>query len=131
VAGFVSTPRRHRRQKLEEQLRQSQKMETVGQLAGGIAHDFNNMLSVIMAIPTSSRRRSRRSGETVEDCGTCGAAERGTAMVRQLMSFSRVSALDLRATDIGAWPSGSGDAAPDAAGECGGRGRTARAAVHG
>jgi len=105
VAGFVIHSRDVTdRQKLEEQLRQSQKMETVGQLAGGIAHDFNNMLSVIMAnTDLIAATLPAGSGETVEELRDMrGAAERGTAMVRQLMSFSRVSALDLRATDIGA-----------------------------
>ena len=105
VAGFVIHSRDVTdRQKLEEQLRQSQKMETVGQLAGGIAHDFNNMLSVIMAnTDLLAATLPAGSGETVEELRDMrGAAERGAAMVRQLMSFSRVSALDLRATDIGA-----------------------------
>src|SRR5207247_8604838 len=93
VAGFVIHSRDVTdRQKLEEQLRQSQKMETVGQLAGGIAHDFNNMLSVIMAnTDLLAATLPAGSGGTVEALRALrGATEHGAPTVRQCMRFSRV-----------------------------------------
>jgi PAS domain S-box-containing protein len=77
------------RERTERLLRQSQKMEAVGQLTGGIAHDFNNLLMVIsggLSILdrelTDERRRSVRDGMRQ-------AAERGAALTRQLLAFSR------------------------------------------
>jgi len=77
------------RERTERLLRQSQKMEAVGQLTGGIAHDFNNLLMVIsggLSIlerePTAERRRTVREGMRQ-------AAERGAALTRQLLAFSR------------------------------------------
>ena len=77
------------RERTERLLRQSQKMEAVGQLTGGIAHDFNNLLMVIsggLSIldrePTAERRRK------VQD-GMRQAADRGAALTRQLLAFSR------------------------------------------
>lgn len=77
------------RERTERLLRQSQKMEAVGQLTGGIAHDFNNLLMVIsggLSIlerePTTERRQAIREGMRQ-------AAERGAALTRQLLAFSR------------------------------------------
>jgi PAS domain S-box-containing protein len=77
------------RERTERLLRQSQKMEAVGQLTGGIAHDFNNLLMVIsggLSIldrePTGERRKKVR--EAMRQ-----AAERGAALTRQLLAFSR------------------------------------------
>ncbi|HTB86446.1 MAG TPA: ATP-binding protein [Steroidobacteraceae bacterium] len=77
------------RERTERLLRQSQKMEAVGQLTGGIAHDFNNLLMVIsggLSIldrePTPERRQLVREGMRQ-------AAERGAALTRQLLAFSR------------------------------------------
>lgn len=77
------------RERTERLLRQSQKMEAVGQLTGGIAHDFNNLLMVIsggLSIldrePSPERRRALRQAMRQ-------AAERGAALTRQLLAFSR------------------------------------------
>jgi PAS domain S-box-containing protein len=77
------------RERTERLLRQSQKMEAVGQLTGGIAHDFNNLLMVIsggLSIldrdPTAERQQAVKEGMRQ-------AAERGAALTRQLLAFSR------------------------------------------
>ena len=91
-------------QMLEGQLRQAQKMETIGQLAGGIAHDFNNMLSIVMANTelVSSSLPPDLSEAAAELRDVRAAAERGKALVRQLMTFSRVGNLEMQTTDVGA-----------------------------
>ena len=82
------------RQNAEEALRQSQKMEAVGQLTGGVAHDFNNMLTVIQSSVELMRRdevsdqRRRRYVEAIAD-----AAERAAKLTAQLLAFSRRQAL--------------------------------------
>jgi two-component system, cell cycle sensor histidine kinase and response regulator CckA len=76
--------------RVEDQLRQSQKMEAVGRLAGGVAHDFNNVLGIINACAEFLRDRIPSSGEAstyVENIRK--ATERGAALTRQLLAFSR------------------------------------------
>ncbi|KAF0170548.1 MAG: Multi-sensor hybrid histidine kinase [Limisphaerales bacterium] len=78
------------RRQLEEQLRQSQKMEAVGQLAGGIAHDFNNILGAILGNAELLRllpAGSRETGECLEAVLT--ASRRARDLVRQILAFSR------------------------------------------
>jgi signal transduction histidine kinase len=86
------------RAEVEEALRQSQKMEALGQLTGGIAHDFNNLLQVILGALELIRRKP---GETARVQGWAQngmqAAERGAALTRQLLAFSRTQRLDLQA----------------------------------
>jgi PAS domain S-box-containing protein len=81
------------RQNLEEQLRQAQKMEAVGQLAGGIAHDFNNMLAVVVGSLDLLRRRIGESDARARryaDSATEGA-RRAAQLTQRLLAFSRSS----------------------------------------
>jgi PAS domain S-box-containing protein len=94
----------HRKQ-LEDLLRQSQKMEAVGQLTGGLAHDFNNMLMGIMGGMEIMRRRIA-DGKT-KDLGrliemALSSAERAAALTHRLLAFSRRQSLDSRAFDVNA-----------------------------
>jgi PAS domain S-box-containing protein len=78
------------RNQLETQLRQVQKMETIGQLAGGVAHDFNNVLLAIMGSAELLARQAgqdARSRELAE--GILNASQRAASLVRQLLAFSR------------------------------------------
>ncbi len=79
------------REKVESQLRQSQKMEAVGQLTGGIAHDFNNMLGVIMGALELMRRRLKTDqfglGQFID--AAMKATERSAALTQRLLAFAR------------------------------------------
>lgn len=87
------TERKHaqeERERLEVQLRQSQKMQAVGQLAGGVAHDFNNLLQVIQGNVDLALEDLGQNHPVGENLGEVrGAAERAAALVRQLLTFSR------------------------------------------
>ena len=90
------------RGKAEEALRQSQKMEALGQLTGGIAHDFNNLLQVIHGAFELIRRRPEDRGKVETWAGNgLKAAERGASLTRQLLAFSRSQKLELRAFVVG------------------------------
>ena len=90
------------RKRLEEELRQSQKMEAVGQLAGGVAHDFNNLLTVIQGYTrmlldeTPQRSEDVRANAVHIDA----AAERAAALTRHLLAFSRKQVLQPRVIDL-------------------------------
>ncbi|SRR5579883_2115195 len=79
---------------LEEQLRHSQKMEAIGQLAGGIAHDFNNLLMLIQAHNSRLRERISSDFEAQQDAQQIEQAViRAAALTRQLLAFSRKQVL--------------------------------------
>jgi signal transduction histidine kinase len=74
----------------EEQLRQSQKMEAIGRLAGGVAHDFNNLLTAIIGYTDMVAERENVDPATAREVGEIRhAADRGAALTRQLLAFSR------------------------------------------
>ncbi len=78
------------RKRLEEELRQAQKMESLGTLAGGIAHDFNNILQIIL-VNSSSLRRDGRDPEKIQRLLDINlqAVERGATLVQQVLTFAR------------------------------------------
>jgi two-component system, cell cycle sensor histidine kinase and response regulator CckA len=88
-------------QQRDEQLRQAQKLESIGQLAGGVAHDLNNLLSVVIGRGQLLLQRlppGARDAKGVEMI--VSSAERGAAVVRQLLTFSRRQPVELRALDL-------------------------------
>ncbi|HET6281222.1 MAG TPA: ATP-binding protein [Polyangia bacterium] len=96
------------RRRLEEQLRNTQKMDAVGRLAGGVAHDFNNLLSVILgftdlslsALAAEGAPRDPQRDVLRDNLGEVrNAAERAVALVRQLLAFSRRQVLSPRVLD--------------------------------
>jgi signal transduction histidine kinase len=101
--GLRHAEERRAWEKAEAQLRQAQKMEAIGQLAGGVAHDFNNILGIItghcelllrdLVEPDPRRERATR---------ILSAAERGAALTRQLLAFSRKQLLQPRVLDLNA-----------------------------
>ena len=86
---------------LEEQLRHSQKLEAVGQLAGGVAHDFNNLLMLIQAHNERLRGRLSASDPAHKDALEIDrAVARATTLTQQLLAFSRRQVLQLKALDL-------------------------------
>lgn len=79
-----------RRQELEDQLRQAQKLEAVGVLAGGVAHDMNNVLGAITSIASLASDRIEINSPLHQDIGDIlAAARRGSALTRNLLGFAR------------------------------------------
>lgn len=98
-SGRDITQRRH----LEDQLRQSQKMEAVGQLTGGLAHDFNNMLTGIIGGLDLVRRRisDGRVHDVDRFLDAAGqSAQRAAALTHRLLAFSRRQTLDSRPVEV-------------------------------
>jgi PAS domain S-box-containing protein len=89
------------RARLEEHLRQSQKMEAVGQLAGGIAHDFNNLLTAMMSFTRFAQERLGDGHPAHEDLReVLAAARRAAELTRQLLTFSRRQRIEPRVVDL-------------------------------
>ncbi len=86
---------------LEKQLRQSQKMEAIGQLSGGIAHDFNNLLSVIIGYTEVIETRLSENDPLHKECEQIrNAGQRAAALTRQLLAFSRQQVLAPAVLDL-------------------------------
>ena len=89
------------RRSLEDQLRQAQKMEAVGQLAGGVAHDFNNILQIIVG---NAQLQEMFNQEHGLDCDSLEeifkAVERGSSLTRSLLVFSRKQSLEISCFDL-------------------------------
>ncbi|WP_113891580.1 hybrid sensor histidine kinase/response regulator [Roseiarcus fermentans] len=89
------------RQKMEQELRQAQKMDAIGQLTGGVAHDFNNILTAIIAnlellapmLEDPDHRELAREAQ--------GAAQDGSKLAAQLLAFARRQPLNPKPTDVG------------------------------
>jgi PAS domain S-box-containing protein len=92
----------------ESQLRQAQKMESVGQLTGGVAHDFNNLLTVIIGnLDVAVDRVSADLRSLIES--SLRAAERGSAMIKQMLAFSRRQVLTPDTVNLNEMTSGMHD----------------------
>ena len=101
-AGLVLAQDMTEQRRLEEQLRQAQKMEAIGNLAGGIAHDFNNLLLVIrgysaMLVKQLTDEHHRDSAQQIES-----AAQRAGEFTHQLLAFSRQQVLRPEVSDLNA-----------------------------
>lgn len=84
------------RTRAEEQLRQAQKMEAIGQLTGGIAHDFNNMLAVVIGALNLMQRRLERGETNVKTYvdSAIEGARRASSLTQRLLAFSRQQPLE-------------------------------------
>jgi signal transduction histidine kinase len=89
------------REKAQDQLLQSQKMEAIGQLTGGVAHDFNNLLMAVIANLDLLRKRSQndaRAQRLIE--GALRGAERGTTLTQRMLAFARQQELKASSADL-------------------------------
>jgi signal transduction histidine kinase/CheY-like chemotaxis protein len=99
------------RDRTEEQLRQSQKMDALGQLTGGVAHDFNNLLQIIVGnleildryLPADAARCRRAASSAMN------GAQRAAALTQRLLSFSRLQPLNPKPIDVGSLTRGMFD----------------------
>jgi PAS domain S-box-containing protein len=87
--------------KLQGQLLQSQKIQSIGTLAGGIAHDFNNILAIILGYSSMLERRKHDTRKHAEGVAAINqAVERGAALVRQILTFARKTDVSIQPLSI-------------------------------
>jgi len=101
VGGSVIARDITAQKRAEGQLRQAQKMDAIGRLAGGVAHDFNNVLAIINACAEFLRDRIDPAADSslyVDNIKK--AIERGSSLTKQLLAFSRTSAIQPRILDL-------------------------------
>jgi two-component system cell cycle sensor histidine kinase/response regulator CckA len=106
--GFITDMTEHKRAeqaraKLEEQLRQAQKMESIGQLAGGVAHDFNNLLTTVGAFVELAQEELPPNAQVRDYLeGVLAATSRGAALTQQLLAFARKKIVQPQEADLNA-----------------------------
>jgi PAS domain S-box-containing protein len=89
------------RKRLEQELLQAQKLDSIGRLAGGVAHDFNNLLTTILGNIEVARKRVPAESNAMEHLNAVRlAAERGADLTRQLLAFARRQVIKPKATDL-------------------------------
>jgi PAS domain S-box-containing protein len=97
---FVTSMDLTEQRRMEERLRQAQRLETVGQLTGGIAHDFNNLLTVVMGnLDMLRRAKPDRAPRLIDNA--LAAVEQGRSLTSQLLAFSRRQPLKPDVVDLG------------------------------
>jgi PAS domain S-box-containing protein len=97
----------HQREQVEEQLRQAQKMEIIGQLTGGVAHDFNNLLMAVLSNLDLLKKHvpdEPRTARLID--GAVQGARRGAALTQRLLAFARRQSLKVDPVNIGALAEG-------------------------
>lgn len=98
------------RERAEEQLRQSQKMEAIGQLTGGVAHDFNNLLMVVLGNLELLGKHVAGDGKAMRLVdGALQGARRGAALTQRLLAFARQQDLQVKPVDLADLVSGMND----------------------
>jgi signal transduction histidine kinase/CheY-like chemotaxis protein len=88
------------RERIRETMRETQKLEAVGQMAGGIAHDFNNLLTIIMGNAGFLEDRLPAGHEQLAAAAITRAADRGARLVRQILTFSRRQSVKPEVIDL-------------------------------
>jgi len=98
------------RHKLEDELRQSQKMEAIGRLTGGLAHDYNNLLTVILGNAELLVESLQRQPDLLPLAqATVDAADRSAVLTQRLLAFGRRQALEAQSTDLNVLVNGMTD----------------------